>query len=95
MFLKSAITASAGIGIAVALATANAAPLPHPGAKIIKVKQSIARQALRNTPDSEEGAASWRALPKVTFLRPPEKPLDPIRLLPGVKPLLDGLERLQ
>ncbi len=79
--------------LAVALAVANATPMPHPGAKIINVRQALARQALPNTPANEEAAAGWRPLPKIVYLRQRDQALDPIKLLPGVKPLLDGLEQ--
>jgi hypothetical protein len=90
MLIRTALASITCLGVA--LAVANATPLPHPGARIINVHDALARKALHNTPANEDGAASWRPLPRVTFLRSPERPLDPIRLLPGVKPLLDGLE---
>jgi hypothetical protein len=90
MLFRTALAATTSLGIA--LAVANATPLPHPGAKIINVHDALARRSLHNTPSNEDGAASWRPLPRVTFLRPLDKQLDPIRLLPGVKPLLDGLD---
>jgi hypothetical protein len=92
MLFRSALGASAALGIA--LAAANATPQSHPGLKIISVHDSLVRRSLGNTPANEDGAASWRQLPKVMYLRTPERSLDPIRLLPGVKPLLDGLEAL-
>ena len=51
MLIRTALGAMTCLGLA--LAFANAAPMPHPGAKFIKVKQSVARQSLRNTPASE------------------------------------------
>jgi hypothetical protein len=91
MIIRTALGAFACLGVA--LAYANATPLPHPGAKIINVHKSLARQSMHNTPASEEAAAGWRPLPRVTFLRQRDQALDPIKLLPGVKPLLDGLEQ--
>lgn len=89
MLIRTALGAFTCLGIA--LAMANASPMPHPGAKIINVREALARQALHNTPASEEAAAGWRPLPRVVFLRQREQVLDPLKLLPGVKPLLDGL----
>ncbi len=89
MLIRSALAAFTCLGVA--LAVANATPLLHPGAKIIKVRDALARKSFHNTPANEDSAASWRPLPQVTFLRPRETTLDPIRMLPGVEPLLDGL----
>jgi len=79
--------------LAVALACANASPPRHPGAHFIDVHAALARLALSHTPASEEAAAGWRSRPHVTFLRAREQQLNPINLLPGVKPLLDGLQQ--
>ena len=89
MLIRTALGAIACLGIV--LAMANASPMPHPGAKIINVREALARQSFHNTPASEEAAAGWKSLPRVVFLRQRDQVLDPIKLLPGVKPLLDGL----
>jgi hypothetical protein len=93
MLMRTALGATTCLGVALALA--HATPFTHPGAKFINVKEALARQSLHNTPANEEGAAGWRPLPRLTYLRQPERPIDPIRMLPGVQPLLEGLDRLK
>ena len=82
--------------MAVASAYANGTVTTAPGLKFIHVRIITDRSAMPNPPADETASAgaatsSW-SLPRVTYLHQPDQALDPVKLLPGVKPLLDGLK---
>ena len=99
MLLKTATASLLGCCVLALAATANgASPFPAaPGAKVIHVRQALARERLPDAPADEASAAGWqhRPLPRVTYLRKRTEPFNSAKLLPGVKPLIDSLSALE
>ena len=96
MFLKSLLCGT--VFVAVVLAAAHAASLPAPGLKFIHVREALSRLELPNPPLNEDAAAGLsdrpNALPRVIRLRRLDLQLDRIKMVPGVRSLLDGFERV-
>ncbi len=95
MIFRTLLGGTACCTVALAMAGASAGTPPAPGVKIIHVPHILAREVLPDPPADESAAAGWvsgsGSLPRIVRLRKPDTFLDPIRLLPAIKPMLDGL----